>query len=147
MRKIILLGLSLIAIVSCAPRRDDVCSGNSMKHCEPSVYFDFDSTRISHVRFSNLNWVIEKLKRWPDRVVVLKGNADLIGERKYNEKLSKNRALVIGKVLVDRGVDPKRIKIKALGSHYPITHERKLQHLNRRVDITFEHKSDGFLDF
>ena len=147
MKKIILLGISLAVMASCAPRRDETCSGSTQKLCEPSVYFAFDSAQINHVKFQNLDWAVEKINRWPDRIVILTGNTDLTGERNYNDTLAKKRAVAVGNELVRRGADPKKIRIKAMGGRNPITHEENLQHLNRRVDITFARKPSALAEF
>ena len=135
-KRVLVLALCL-AVIACSPRRDAVCSGHTLKHCEPSIYFAYDSARVSPYNYENLSWVARKLNRWSDRTVFLTGYADLRGGAAYNQTLSMRRARSVRDWLVNKGVPADRIFVSARGQHDPLTHKKELQDLNRRVDITF----------
>ena len=135
-KKAFLLGLSL-TLAACSPRRDTLCTVQTMQQCEPSIYFAFDTTDMDRNGPQNLDWVAQKLKDQPNRIVYLTGHSDLDGEKNYNRALSLRRSKAIGNELVARGVDSKRIKLRAKGSTEPVTEDLMQQKLNRRVDITF----------
>ena len=138
---------ALATIVACAPRRDRLCTGNYLKSCEPAIYFAFDSSSIGEQDASNFDWVAEKLKRYEDRTVFVRGHSDLVGNARYNQILSERRAKVVAEELIKRGIEPKKITIRGMGMSAPITMEKSEQHLNRRVDITFGHRPSALQEF
>ena len=144
-KKLLLIGTILLA-VGCSPRRDKSCPSSTFAMCEPVVYFEYDSAKLDKNNSDNIRWIAEKLKRQPDRLVVLTGYTDLKGRENYNLTLSGRRAIAIQEELILRGVNPNQIKIEAKGMSDPLTTEEEKQNLNRRVDITFEHIPHSFFD-
>ena len=144
-KKLLLIGTILLA-VGCSPRRDKSCPSSTFAMCEPVVYFEYDSAKLDKNNSDNIRWIAEKLKRQPDRLVVLTGYTDLKGRENYNLTLSGRRAIAIQEELILRGVNPNQIKIEAKGMSNPLTTEEERQNLNRRVDVTFEHIPHSFLD-
>ena len=117
--------------------------------CEPAIYFEYDSYKVdteNKTNRINLNWIAEKLNRYPDRTVILTGHTDLKGTEDYNTPLSGRRAASIQEQLILLGVDPNQIKIEAKGMDDPLTTEEERQNLNRRVDVTFGHRNRSFFD-
>ena len=78
--------------------------------------------------------VLEKYKKYS---VIIEGHTDSTGDENYNIELSKRRAETVGKYLISKGIDPKRLSYKGLGSKYPIdsnkTPEGRAR--NRRVEF------------
>ena len=144
-KKLLLIGTILLA-VGCSPRRDKSCPSSTFAMCEPVVYFEYDSAKLDRNNSDNIRWIAEKLKRQPDRLVVLTGYTDLKGRENYNLTLSGRRAIAIQEELILRGVNPNQIKIEAKGMSDPLTTEEERQNLNRRVDVTFEHIPHSFFD-
>ena len=134
------IALSLgLAVSACSPRHETLCSGNTIRSCEPSIYFAFNSTKMDRNAKQNLDWIAQKVQKYPDRTVYVTGYADLDGESRYNESLSLRRAETIRAELKTRGVPGSQIKIRGLGQKNPRTFDLERQELNRRADITFGH--------
>ena len=143
-KKFLLLGIGLMLTACSSPRHDEWCAGNTLKYCEPAVYFATDSSKLNSQTIQKLTWVVDKMKRWPDRTVVVSGNTDLQGNAEYNLVLSLRRAEAVKSYLVEQGIAANRIKTQALGKSNPLTTEEKSQDINRRVDITFGHEDHKF---
>ena len=143
-RKILLLGIGLMVAACSSPRHDEWCTGHTLKHCEPAVYFATASDQLDAQNQQKLTWVVDKLKRWSDRSVIVSGNTDLKGDAEYNQNLSLRRAEAVKSYLVKQGIAANRIKTQAYGKQNPLTQEEKEQNMNRRVDITFGHGDRRF---
>ena len=125
-------------------RHDEWCTGHTLKHCEPAVYFAFNSDKLDSQGMQKLTWVADKMNRWSDRTAVVSGNADLRGNTEYNQALSLRRAEAVKSYLVEQGISADRIKTQAFGKQNPLTTEEGNQKMNRRVDITFGHEDHQF---
>ena len=143
-KKILILTLMLMGTAACTSGRDQLCSGNTLKRCEPTIYFDFNSAKLGPDGAQKLNWPIEKLKRWKDRTVVLTGYTDLSGSAEYNRRLSLKRAEAAKRYLIRRGIDADRIQVIGQGKEKPLFTTKEGQELNRRVEVTFGHKDRLF---
>ena len=143
-KKIILLGLGLMVAACSGPRHDEWCTGHTLKHCVPAVYFAFNSAKLDSQSMQKLTWVEDKMKRWPDRTAIVSGNTDLRGNAEYNQALSLRRAKAVKSYLVGQGIAADRIKVRAFGKQNPLTTEENNQNMNRRVDITFDHEDHRF---
>ena len=64
--------------------------------------------------------IINKLKRNPRIKVIVEGHTDNMGEWSNLLTLSKNRAILIKNLLVEKGANPERIQIAAYGSDRPL---------------------------
>ena len=75
-----------------------------------------------------------------DHELLLEGHTDAIGSSGYNEALAMERALAVRDALVEYGLDPERISIRALGERAPLAGNTlpEDRHRNRRVEITFQ---------
>jgi peptidoglycan-associated lipoprotein len=68
--------------------------------------------------------------------IFLGGHADNRGSKEYNLQLSAKRANNIKKILVDQGIDPKRINVYSYGKEFAQKGtSESIQRLDRRVDI------------
>lgn len=72
--------------------------------------------------------------------IVVRGHTDNVGFRRHNRELSSQRAEVVRKYLMDRGVAKKRIAIHYDGEARPVASNRSDggRARNRRVEITLE---------
>jgi len=70
--------------------------------------------------------------------ITLHGHTDNIGSDKLNRELSEKRVATVKNVLVERGIDPKRIKTKAYGGSNPLASNatERTRRLNRRVEFS-----------
>ncbi|MCY1184300.1 putative lipoprotein YiaD [compost metagenome] len=75
----------------------------------------------------------------PRRMVRIEGYTDSTGARQDNLQLSRARAQAVADVLVDLGIDEKRIQVEGYGDQYPIeaNASERGRAQNRRVEIVF----------
>jgi outer membrane protein OmpA-like peptidoglycan-associated protein len=77
------------------------------------------------------------MQKQPGRAIAVEGFTDSTGSPETNRRLSEARAAAVRQALVDRGVDPKRIETRGLGSAFPIASNETAvgRQLNRRVEV------------
>jgi outer membrane protein OmpA-like peptidoglycan-associated protein len=102
-----------------------------------NIYFNFNSARIREESFPSLDKIANVLKEYPEIRVTIEGNTDNIGTVRYNQKLSEARASSVKNALVERGIDPSRLKTIGFGESRPIasnsTPEGRAD--NRRIEF------------
>jgi len=86
--------------------------------------------------------IAQYLLSHPNTKIRVEGNTDSIASRKYNNRLSKNRAKSVKKELIKMGVSSKRIFTIGYGKDRPIATNITAQGraLNRRVDFVIIRK-------
>lgn len=84
------------------------------------VYFDTDKHDIREDARPLLAAQTEWLRRYPDVVVRIEGNADERGTREYNLALGARRANSVRDFLVSQGVAASRISTISFGKEQPI---------------------------
>ena len=116
----------------------------------PDVYFEFGSAVLTQSANSSLLiicGVIKNLSAQPINIHV-EGHTDSLGNERYNEKLSLQRANAVAEVLVSNGINKNQIMAYSYGSKRPIA-PNTLQGnqdnpvgraKNRRVEIGLEFK-------
>ena len=103
--------------------------------CEiADVYFEFDRDIIRTESVSELNNLIECLKAYPGKTVLIEGHCCYIGTEEYNLALGEARALAIKNFLTGKGIAASRISTVSLGEGKPIHDNSKeeTRQLNRR---------------
>ncbi|MNW00775.1 putative lipoprotein YiaD precursor [compost metagenome] len=75
----------------------------------------------------------------PRRVVRIEGYSDSRGDKLENLELSRARAQTVADVLIDLGIDSKRIEAQGLGESFPVAENASARGRaqNRRVEIVF----------
>lgn len=105
------------------------------------ISFDFDSSVITE-EASKVIWeVLNDVRKIEGNYIVnIKGHADRVGKKRYNEKLSKRRTNTVRHYLVKNGIENSKIKESWNGEIDPrvITNNNFKEELNRRVDITID---------
>jgi len=83
--------------------------------------------------------LVQFLQLNPRRVVRIEGYTDSRGDAQENLELSRARAQAVADVLVDLGIDAKRIEVQGHGESFPVTENAsaKGRAQNRRVEIVF----------
>jgi outer membrane protein OmpA-like peptidoglycan-associated protein len=83
--------------------------------------------------------IVQFLQLNPKRVVRIEGYTDSTGGEQENLKLSRDRAQAVADVLVDLGIDEKRIQVEGYGDQYPVevNASERGRAQNRRVEIVF----------
>lgn len=119
------------------------------------IFFESNETRrglvlrFKNIRFSSegatlmsnaelpIGELADFLQLYPSRHILIEGHTDNTGSASFNQQLSQQRANVVRKALISRGVDPARIRAVGIGEEYPIasndTEAGRLR--NRRVDV------------
>lgn len=99
--------------------------------------FDSASANIKQTAVDNFTKVLDFIDGYPGRNIRIEGHTDSSGSDSFNLNLSQKRADAVKTLLVDYGVDEKRIKASGMGESLPVadnnTEAGKAK--NRRVDI------------
>lgn len=103
------------------------------------VLFDTGEADLKNAANRTVLKVVQFLQLNPARVVRIEGYTDSTGGREDNLKLSRDRAQAVGDVLIDLGIDEKRIQVEGYGDQYPVdvNASERGRAQNRRVEIVF----------
>ncbi len=101
-----------------------------------NVYFEEESSEFSRrvQAVKSIGMVAEYLDRYPDAKVALHGHTDIFGDTYTNLLLSQKRVMAVQRVLMDKGIDKKRIIINYYGGQYPLPLYKEGGPMNRRVE-------------
>lgn len=101
------------------------------------VLFGFDRAELTSGGQRVVAKLGEFLRRYEKRDVMVEGFTDSIGSDAYNLGLSERRANAVRLALIQRGVDPGRIRIRGYGKAYPVADNQSDagRQQNRRVEI------------
>jgi hypothetical protein len=122
---------------------DSLNSGNNLNFDGLSipgyVLFPFDKACTDEYN-DNLDKVAAFIKEHKELSLILTGHTDLMGNVKYNMKLSKQRADYVKKYLISKGVSPKQIFVSYKGKNEPVAQNtsEESRAFNRRVEIRFK---------
>lgn len=99
------------------------------------LLFDFDSSKL--LLTDSLQVVINRLTKYRQAQVILRGYSDAKGSDKYNLALSKRRVDSIADYLIAEGVNKAQIITEHYGEQYPVSDNitEEHRHLNRNVKI------------
>ncbi len=102
-----------------------------------NLLFDTDKTVIKNTSTNSLEEMYILLTENPSLKIEITGHTDNVGSRSYNRKLSEGRAKAVYQLMVDRGIDPNRMKWKGKGSSEPIESNSTAEGraANRRVEF------------
>lgn len=125
----------LLAGCTTTPTKQPVCSGNTLRSCQPVIYFDEGSTNLKPEARQNLSWVYEKMIRFPKKYVRVVGHTDSVGEPDKNLGLSKARAKAVRDYLVARGIKKDRVITAFAGEAEPLCYTDSCRELNRRAEL------------
>jgi outer membrane protein OmpA-like peptidoglycan-associated protein len=101
------------------------------------ILFDFDSTVIKSRYYPALDDVFAVLINNPLLKIKIQGSTDNIGSAEYNRQLSDKRAQTVKRYLVEKGIEPQRLKAVGLGStRQAASNDTPAgRALNRRIDF------------
>jgi outer membrane protein OmpA-like peptidoglycan-associated protein len=103
------------------------------------MLFDTGEAELENSANRTVLKIVQFLQLNPRRVVRIEGYTDNTGGEQENLKLSRDRAQSVADVLMDLGIDEKRIQVEGYGDQYPVdvnaTERGRAQ--NRRVEIVF----------
>lgn len=103
------------------------------------VLFDTGQAELKNSASRTVLKLVQFLQLNPKRVVRIEGYTDSTGNPEDNLKLSRDRAQSVADMLVDLGVDEKRMKVIGYGDQYPVeaNASERGRAQNRRVEIVF----------
>lgn len=107
------------------------------------VLFDSGDAELKPSANRTLLKLVQFLQINLKRRVRVEGYTDNTGEPAFNLQLSRDRAQAVADMLVDLGVDEKRIQVRGYGDQYPIeaNASERGRAVNRRVEIVFSDKA------
>jgi outer membrane protein OmpA-like peptidoglycan-associated protein len=119
---------------SIALRKINPVSGFSMRF---NLQFNQGLSTIQGYPEEELSSLLAMLESYPDITVTVEGHTDDVGTESDNYNLSLARCQSVNKLLLEKGVDKNRIRIKAYGELQPLVanDSDKNRALNRRVQI------------
>lgn len=103
------------------------------------VLFDTGQAELKNSASRTVLKLVQFLQLNPKRVVRIEGYTDSTGNPEDNLTLSRDRAQSVADMLVDLGIDEKRIKVIGYGDQYPVevNASERGRAQNRRVEIVF----------
>ena len=114
-------------------------TGSFLLDLRPTINFEYKTSKLAPEAWEELDSLAMIAKQNPDYELIVRGYADNVGSYKYNKRLSKLRADIVQGYLVERGIEPARIKSIGMGEVDPLvpntTPEGRA--VNRRVEIEF----------
>ncbi|MFP5470103.1 MAG: OmpA family protein [Bacteroidia bacterium] len=85
-----------------------------------NLNFVFDKTELIDRSIPDVELVLIYMNRYTDVRIKIDGHTDSKGSDSYNIRLGRRRAEEIKKLLVSRGIDPKRIETATYGESRPV---------------------------
>jgi outer membrane protein OmpA-like peptidoglycan-associated protein len=131
--------------VDACPTEAGISANNGCPDVQPiltqaasNLKFATGKSYLSIKQLANLDAVVAVLAKYSNVSLAIGGHTDNTGAEKLNSKLSTNRATVVAKYLIKKGVDAKRITTSGFGYANPAadnkTKEGRAQ--NRRSELT-----------
>jgi len=84
--------------------------------------------------------LVDYLKAHPDKDAEIQGHADSTGTEPYNDELSEKRAKFVKKLVIKKGIAPKRLTSVGFGEKRPVASNKSPlgRQRNRRVEAEFK---------
>lgn len=101
------------------------------------VNFVFDKTDLTKASLAKFDRIIEQLNNYPMAEIEFYAHTDKNGTDKYNDRLAEKRAQAMLALLIDRGIDSRRIKVFGMGETTPLSIEdtEEIYARNRRGEF------------
>jgi outer membrane protein OmpA-like peptidoglycan-associated protein len=102
------------------------------------VYFEVGSSTVKPEGLSELGWLVDQLKPYPQAILEVRGFADATGAEATNQRLSDERAENVARHLESLGYDRARIVKSGYGAEIPAASDKTAagRKSNRRVEVT-----------
>ncbi|NTW32835.1 MAG: OmpA family protein [Bacteroidetes bacterium] len=85
-----------------------------------NVFFDTDKFDLKTESYTELEKLIDLLKKNPEMKIEISGHTDNVGDAEYNQTLSENRAKAVCEYLTAKGIAKERLTFKGYGITKPI---------------------------
>ena len=114
-----------------------IVTQNNNKEILQIIYFDFDKSKLSNVAINEVYEFIKSNKEIISNYLIV-GHTDTKGTKKYNQKLSIERAETVKSLLIKYGISSKKIKILGEGEDVlRVKTSNEVSHpANRRAEIS-----------
>lgn len=101
------------------------------------ILFGFDQSNLTSAARTNLDKVVEVLRKYPDTDIEVQGHTDSKGAVSYNQDLSERRATSVSNYLLQQSVISSRLTTKGFGENTPKYNNENVegQTQNRRVEF------------
>lgn len=122
----------------------DAVLQNGMTPMEPGMVrlpIHSNSLELTTAARKELDGFVENLKEYPQAKLVVKGFVSAKENSPENIKLSEDRAMHVQKILLDKGIDAKRIEVVGMGNREPLASNATStgRKKNRRVEVLVIH--------
>lgn len=103
------------------------------------VLFDSGEASLKSTASINMDKIAKFMRSYPDRLAIVEGHTDNMGDDDYNLDLSRMRAFSVRSALLARGIEGSRITTRNLGEASPIADNNSAngRQKNRRVEVIF----------
>ena len=104
----------------------------------PGIYFEFDSDVLNPASAPWIGAVADLLRRHPAWTVTIEGHTDSVGTARYNQDLSRRRAVALERSLVgEHGIAADRLATEGFGPSRPLESNSTVEGRarNRRVEL------------
>ncbi len=102
-----------------------------------AVYFAYDKSSLSAEATKTLKKQAAWLKMFPNVNIIIEGNCDERGTRKYNQALGEKRANAAKRYLIAQGISAKRITTVSYGKDKPaVLGNTEEAYAKNRRDVT-----------
>jgi outer membrane protein OmpA-like peptidoglycan-associated protein len=110
------------------------------------VLFDTAQANLKPGAASTMDRLAQFMRDYGERQVMIEGHTDSRGEDAYNIDLSQRRAAAVRDALLERNIEPQRIRIVGLGEAYPVASNDTQAGMqqNRRVEIVISDEQGSF---
>lgn len=111
-----------------------------------SAQFEPGQTQFQPSDSERIDKIVSLLEAHPETQVKIEGYTDSRGSQSVNQKISKERADAVRKLLVSRGIDESRLTVKGMGEANPVADNSTEQgrQENRRVELLFSDAQGRF---
>ncbi|AMA46416.1 OmpA family protein [Pseudomonas alabamensis] len=103
------------------------------------VLFDTGRAELKNSASRTVLKLVQFLQLNPRRVIRIEGYTDSTGSTEDNLQLSRDRAQSVADMLIDLGVEEKRVQVMGYGDQYPVeaNASERGRAKNRRVEVVF----------
>ncbi len=115
-----------------------------------NIYYDYDKFNIRPDAASELDRLIEIMKKYPAMKIEMRSHTDSRGSDSYNEKLSDNRAKSAAQYIISKGIAKNRLTFKGYGEKVPVNKcvndvpcSEEEHQMNRRTEFKVLVQPDG----
>lgn len=85
------------------------------------ILFDFDMAEVKPSSYPIIDELVDMLMTWPRLKIEIQGHTDNVGTPEYNQDLSERRAKAVYDLIIDKGVNEKRLRYRGFGYSRPVT--------------------------